>query len=254
MENIKYSARLKVESLNIDERVQRDLSKSKVDRILKNFDERAIGFLLISQRDNDFYVIDGQHRLMALKKMGIKYVDCKVYTGLSVEEEGNLFLQCNNTRNTPSAGQNFKVKVNSGDEDAIKIKKIIEFYGLKINYKGGKREGVRAIAECEKIYRMYGAEMLSETISTIIKIWDKEYVDSLNLKGMPKFLDMFGDKIDKERFIKKMGELTKEKLRREVLGVMELTNKGHAISYCKVALDRYNKNLKKNHLQWPDVK
>src|SRR3990167_7964091 len=58
--------------IEVDVQYQRRLSRGKVRQIVNNWDNRAAGSLLVSWRQNDqIVVIDGQHRLAAMRQLHI---------------------------------------------------------------------------------------------------------------------------------------------------------------------------------------
>lgn len=63
-----------------------------VDRLVENWRDDISAPLLVADRSNDdYYVIDGQHRLEAMKRMGVETVLCKAVKVLSLEDEKRLF-------------------------------------------------------------------------------------------------------------------------------------------------------------------
>ena len=67
---------------------QRPVNPKEVDRLIREWDERLIDPVVVSFRDGKFYVVDGQHRIAAMRRMnggrGVM-VTCKVYDGLTYE-------------------------------------------------------------------------------------------------------------------------------------------------------------------------
>ena len=69
---------------------QRGLNPERVKRISKDFDERIANEPKVSLRDGRYYVFDGQHIVAARVEQNAGEalpVRCKVYLGLSDEEE-----------------------------------------------------------------------------------------------------------------------------------------------------------------------
>jgi hypothetical protein len=54
------------------------VSRSEVSRIVGNFDIRVWMPILV---DKEYYVLDGQHRLAAAKRLGLRYIDVVVEDG-----------------------------------------------------------------------------------------------------------------------------------------------------------------------------
>jgi len=78
---------------------QRDLSQARVDELAACFDVEQLGTPVVSHRDGYFYVIDGQHRIEALKALGYggRQVQCWTYQNLTEADEAAMFLTLNNT-------------------------------------------------------------------------------------------------------------------------------------------------------------
>lgn len=75
---------------------QRTLNHARVREIAENFDERVANEPKVSARDGGFYVFDGQHTVAARKLLnnGMDLpVLCKVYSGLTAQDEALLFAQ-----------------------------------------------------------------------------------------------------------------------------------------------------------------
>ena len=63
---------------------QRPVDEKEVDRLIREWDDRLLDPVTVSFRDGRFYVVDGQHRISAMRKMNggrEVMVVCKVYNG-----------------------------------------------------------------------------------------------------------------------------------------------------------------------------
>ncbi len=83
-------------------RVQRELKLHRVNELIANFDLDVFGHPAVSWRDGVYYIIDGQHRIAALKEwLGkgweIQKIECRVYQGMSEAEEADMFDRLNDT-------------------------------------------------------------------------------------------------------------------------------------------------------------
>jgi hypothetical protein len=142
--NIKYAPRMvqiKITELKIDPSYQRTecLKMTLVNSIVKNFNPHLLGVLIVSQRKDGYYVIDGQHRLEALKTMGIETVWCSVESGISQKTEAEEFIEYNSKRNNLTQASMFKAAIAAGDEEAAKIDSIMSRYYFKIDGKSKYR-------------------------------------------------------------------------------------------------------------------
>ncbi len=88
--------KLKVVPRTVDLQVQTAKNLTpETKEIIRDWDERLLDPVIVSFRDGKFYVIDGQHRIAAMRKMnnGSEVMAvCKVYSGLTYEQEAGPLL------------------------------------------------------------------------------------------------------------------------------------------------------------------
>lgn len=85
---------VKINDLKVDYSY-RSLDNPNADGIIENFERLAIGYITVSAREDELYIIDGIRRVEALKHLG--YVECpaEVLHGLTVEDEARIFVNMN---------------------------------------------------------------------------------------------------------------------------------------------------------------
>lgn len=134
--------------------VQREAVEAWIHKLKDSFDPRAVGVLYVSQRpDGRLVVIDGQHRLLALHTLGnAAPLPCFVYTGLTTEDECELFLQLNNRRNV-TAVDKFRIGVGAGIEECVGVNDLLIERGLKIA--GDRSRNGAPPVSCAAVMRSY---------------------------------------------------------------------------------------------------
>ena len=101
---------------------QRGLDDSSVRKIARSLDWDIFGVISVSYRDGHFYVVDGQHRVEALRlDKSVKTVMCNMWENLSYEEECEKFIKLNTARRTLNYNQIFNAMVEMGDEKSKNI-------------------------------------------------------------------------------------------------------------------------------------
>src|SRR3982074_2064161 len=68
----------------------REFHQSHPQELAANFDLEGFGFPVVNHRDGHWYVIDGQHRVAALRLIGWgpeQQIQCEGYDGLTEVEE-----------------------------------------------------------------------------------------------------------------------------------------------------------------------
>ena len=122
-----------VEDLHIDESYQRPVH-SHVKTIAQEWDDMKCDPLKINYRkDGRLYVWDGQHRLVALKIMGIDYVLCVITMGLTQEQEAALFGCQGNGIKKPDPYDIFKANVCAGEKIDTAIRDMCDKFDLEVN-------------------------------------------------------------------------------------------------------------------------
>lgn len=141
-----------VEDLHIDESYQRPV-QNHVRTIAEEWDDMKCDPLKINYReDGNLYVWDGQHRLVALKIMGIDYVLCVITVGLTQKQEAALFGCQGNGIKKPNPYDIYKANVCSGEEIDSAIKGMCDKYGLSVDKNNKKAGNLSCLTLARKIF------------------------------------------------------------------------------------------------------
>lgn len=153
---VERAARLKwipLNTMKINPQAQRELNQARVDHLAASFDLEQIGVPTVSLRDGSHWIIDGQHRMEALRSCGFadELVQCWVYEGLTSEQEAELFLKLNDTL-TVAAIPKFRSAVHAGRATESDIDRIVRSVGLVVS----KDKIPGAIGAVGTLGRVYG--------------------------------------------------------------------------------------------------
>lgn len=166
----KLSSSVKANDLLVDFSYQRVVSDKKVKSIVKNFNRNAVGVVTLSIRENgDLYIIDGQHRVEALKALGKGDDDINaiIFFDLSIADEAELFVIMNEVRTRPMRTDLHKASAASGDLSSIEIDEALASLNLQIGNKPGYGI-VRAISVIHKVYDALGKDKLRDVLKVLI--------------------------------------------------------------------------------------
>lgn len=147
---------------------QRELKQARVDRIVATLDLEQIGTPTVNLRDGSYYIIDGQHRIEALRQFGLEadqQIQCWSYEGLSEEEEAEKFLKLNDTL-AVNAFSKFRVGVQAGRPTETDIDRVVRAQGLRVSTDEGDG-AIRAVGTLTRIYNRAGAAVLARTLRII---------------------------------------------------------------------------------------
>ncbi len=158
--------------LFLDESYQRPLQNRHVP-IVQAFDEHRFETLAVNERRGArgrFAVIDGQARLAAARELAIPEVPCRVYDGLTPEEEATLFVKLQQGRKNLRPFDRFRAKERAGDRDTIEIHQTVVQAGMDIGPE--TRPGIiGSVAALERMYRVQGPLVLGRVVRILVAAW-----------------------------------------------------------------------------------
>lgn len=186
---------------------QRKHSPMKVKNIVKNFDPVGLGLIYVSKRDGKYYVIDGQHRYLAIKAKGLKNVECLVFEGLTYEEESRAFVYFNTIKNANRLDR-ANALLEADDARILKIKSVVEKVGLELDFKGTGR-GIRAFTAIERIFDQGGEKHLENVLRLLLDCFGHDNKAFLNymLLGFHDFVRMYDGEYKRNDLVKSMKKI-----------------------------------------------
>ena len=118
--------------LLIDKTYQRTAIKSNIEKISKDWSWVSCGVITVAKRDSLYYVIDGQHRVMASRTIkDIKSLPCLVFDTDNLKEEAMGFVSSNTSRKNMNSIDKYNAMIIGEDPTAILVSKLL--YKYKIN-------------------------------------------------------------------------------------------------------------------------
>lgn len=167
---IERAARLRwvpLAAMRVNPLAQRDLNFARVTRLAAAFDPELMDAPTVSHRGDWYYLIDGQHRVAALKlwmpSWENQQVQCWTYDELSEEQEAERFLALNDTLPVRAFAK-FKVSVHAGRDAEGDVDRIVRALGLRIARGSG---GISAVAMLRRVYSRGGPAVLSRALRII---------------------------------------------------------------------------------------
>lgn len=202
--------KLLASSLSIDHGFQRNVIQARVKSIAENLDLDGLGIIVVSRReDGSVVVIDGQHRIEALRYHGFDdewKVDCRVYSELTEKQEAALYLHLNNTRRI-TAWDEFKAGMVAEDERCLEIDSITRGRGLKVSgYVGEGR--ICCVSTLNQIYDRYGPPVLDQALEMATSAWGHtaNAVEKDLVHGLAIVANTYNGVINKPWMVKKLAK------------------------------------------------
>ena len=204
-------------------RAQREFRKHRAEELAANFQLEGMGFLVVSQHGDHYYIIDGQHRAGALLLIGFSpddTVQCEVYTGLTDEQDAELFLERNSYLNV-AALDKFKAAVLAGREDEVAIDETVRAQGLAVGW-----TSIRAVTALMQAYHRTGRDGLAKTLRIIRDAYGERGFEGAVILGTALCIQRYNGKLDEDTMIRALstalgglnGLLTQAAKTRESLG------------------------------------
>lgn len=225
---------------------QRPVNPKEVERLIREWDERLLDPIVVSFRDGKFNVVDGQHRIAALRKMnggnGVM-VNCKVYSGLTYEQEADLCYKLDKAKKRLSLSQSTNALVESGtDAEAVEIRRLLEGcgYAWALGKKAGKQNEIVATRAVFSAYRFLGRSAFSRLFAIMRAAWDGEprSLTAVMISGLALFLKTYETELDDRAFIKRLSAVDPDEIIRRGKGDFSTGNT--ALRYARVILEKYN--------------
>jgi hypothetical protein len=124
--------------LHVDHSYQRDSNNARAVNLAKNWSWIACGVITVADRDGQYFVIDGQHRVMAAKKRtDIDILPCIVFETKSINEESNGFFNANTNRRMPAIVDKWRSKLLSRDPSFIYLDNLLLIAGREPSKSAG---------------------------------------------------------------------------------------------------------------------
>ena len=237
----------------VTEQYQRILNMKNVAGIVKNFDPAKLGVLVVSHRaDGTYAVLDGQHRLTALRRLGYDAANCIVLEGMTIRQEADYFRRQNENKQSLRINDTFNASLWAEDAESLRIKELMDKYGFR-HGKSGQPMCICAIGALQSIIRQFGEDTLELTLAGIAATWPKDatILRREMLAGLGEFWHRYGASLSIAQFESRMRdripmELYQETRRRTQCKATPGTafNKSVRFVTCGVLVDAYNKGLR----------
>lgn len=219
----------------------RGIRRSHVNNIKKNFREDLVHPAIVSFRDGKYWIVDHQHQSQAIYELNgcdpNTPIRCEVKTGLTYEEEAQLYYLLNTTSTPLTFADTMVGRIEAKDAEAIKFRNIVESCGYVIGV--NTSNSISAVSLIWKLFKKDGGEHLSRVLSLIHSCWpaDKSGVDSRIINGVSLFLQHHGNEYRAEQFIKRLSaEEPKSLIRRANSYYMQMDSRAFTKHYCMYSI------------------
>lgn len=239
---------LPIEELNVGG-YQRGTNQAQIDKIAAAFDEAKLGMLIVSARGGKYHLLDGAHRVAALRKIGYTHANCIVLMGLTYLDEAEYFRTQNQNSRPLTKYNLFKAGLEAKDEMCVMIDKICRANGFVVGMSSRNYNSISAIFALTTICTVYGYEVLDTTLTLIRITWEgvanatrREF-----LMGVAEFVNRFGvAEFDERMRFKNLATIWQDYLLETGHAQRQANDPMVRKAFCRVLVRHYNKGLGSN--------
>lgn len=246
------SSELQIGELRLHHAANRELRPGRVRYFVQNMDPDALGRFAVWRQGRDLYLIDGQHRKVALEEMGLPDwpVFCDVYEGMSFAEACEQFLNLNNSL-TVLPYDKYDKGVKAGRQSCVESQKVVEKIGFRIAQQSGDGKIV-CVAAIEDAWKVDQGVSLERALTWATEAWGftAQAAEGQIVRGLTQLAHRFNGDIDDAALVKKLSKhpggasrlIGMAKTQRELKGGTVSTNVARAV------VDLYNKGRRSGQL------
>ena len=225
---------------------QRPVEPEDVDDLIRKWDNTLLTPLVISFRDGNFNVVDGQHRIAAMRKMAEDKdvtVPCLIYTGLTYEQEAEMYYKLDQAKGRLKLAHSTKALVESGSNAEITdVKQRMEEAGFiwALGKPTGEAFEIVSTRAVISAYRFLGGAAFSRMMGLIAATWrgTPSSLKASILSGMALFLKTYETELNDKSFIKRLSAVDPDEIIRR--GKVDFSTNRAALRYARVILGKYN--------------
>ena len=226
--------------------MQRKFSKQQAEKYAADFDFQKLGLPIVNHRDGHFWIVDGQHRIAALRIVGLgnEQLDCEVYTDLTDAEMAEIFLGRDDRRRIENFTK-FMVACTAGRPRETEVRRMVESNGLKVSR--SRQEGcVSAVTALLKVYDAAGSNVLGQVLRTIRDAFEADAVafDAVIIDGMGLFYNRFNGHTPEKELTARLSNLRQgaRGLLQKAVTLQHQSGNPKVQCLAAVLVDVYNKN------------
>lgn len=257
---IQQAARLRwvpIDKMKVNPLAQRELNQARVDRLAADFDLDQIGVPVVNHREGTFHIIDGQHRIEALKAMGWgdQQIQCWCYEGLSSSEEAEVFLKRNDVLAVDAMAK-YRTGVEAGRADETDIDRIVRANQLVVS-KDALPGAIRAVGTLRRVYRRSDGTTLGRTLRIVRDAYGDPGLEAAVIDGIGLLCQRYNGDLNDGDAVKRLaaanggvnGLLNAAEVIRRKTG----NQKGHCVAAAAVEIINRGRGGKKLPSWWKDA-
>ena len=226
---------------------QRPVKMHVIKKIIKEFDPKVLDEIVVSFRDGKFYVVDGQHRITALKEMNGGHecmVNCKIIADLTYEQEADLYEKLDKSKTKLNIADRTRAKSEAGEyQDIADIEKVLAANSIEWVFSTTGVSGTNKVSATRTLLSSYdqlGFDEFQRVIHLIKETWcgDKQSLNRFIISGVSLFFKTYGTGINDRTFVRQLSKVPPQEILSE--GKTDSITREMALKYARVIWSKYN--------------
>ena len=224
---------------------QRPVTERRLRELEREWDPGMLEPLVVSFRDGKFFLVDGQNRVVILRRMqgGDFKALCKLYHGLTYEAEAKLCWKLDRSRAKMSNAQAVKALIEAGDDPELaEIHRLIEANGFTwaLDKRIPGDYEIIAVRAVINAYRLLGSASFDRMLRLMAAAW-RGTPGSLRagfISGMALFMKTYETQLKDDLAVKRLSGIDPEEV--ILRGNTDFSTNRTALRYARVLLKKYN--------------
>ena len=224
-------------------RYQRPVEKKDVTKLIREWDPRKLTPIVVSAREGKFNVVDGQHRVEAMRRMAKGKdvsIPCLIYTGMTYADEAALYAELDRGRKRLTLPQSLNAMVEAGtDPEIMEVKRLAESAGFvwALVKRTGQPFEIEATRALISAYRLLGVAGFSRLLELMAGTWHgaPNSLKASMLSGMALFLKTYEVELNDRTFIRRLSTVEPE----EIIQASRVEYSA-ALRFARTIRDKYN--------------
>lgn len=198
---------LPLDQMKVNPLAQREQNQARIDYLVAHLDLEQLGNPTVNVRDGSVFIIDGQHRIEAMRQFGFttEKVQCWAYEGLTEEEEAEKFLQLNDVL-VVAALPKYRAAITAGRAEECDIDRVVRSLGLCVTA-DQIPGGIRAVGTLRRVYTRSDAATLSRTLRIIRDSFGDSGMEAAVIDGIGHLTQRYNGELDEDKAVRMLGQI-----------------------------------------------
>jgi Family of unknown function (DUF6551) len=200
-ERISHLRWVAIADMKVSPVAQREFRPQHTEALAADFDLEAIGFPVVSHRGGSYYILDGQHRIAALKLIGYgdQKVQCECYEGLTEEDEARLFLRRSKVKAIPLI-EKYKIGLTARLDRECDMDRTLKTNGFTVSQNHGDHT-ISCVGSLYKIYDRAGAGTMAWSVRVAYNAFGEDGLEGRLLEGLALIRQRYNGQLPEEQAV-----------------------------------------------------